>query len=232
MLTHRDALDPASLHGRVVVVLDVIFATTTMIAAFARGIRDCIPAADEHTARDYARTMPDSIVAGEKNARVLDGFAHFAPVRLTELELKDRTLIFCSSNGAPALTKASTGEHVYAGALLNRAALCRHLLARHDGEDLIIVCAGSGTGFCLEDFYAAGAFVSELQRLGGRWALDDSALAATAAFAHYGAEQALFASRVGRLMSSLDLDDDLHFSARTDVMDVVPRMRAERLIVT
>ena len=46
VLTHRDELDPDNLQGWVVVVLDVIFATTTMIAAFDRGIRDLYRSAE------------------------------------------------------------------------------------------------------------------------------------------------------------------------------------------
>ncbi|MDH3450874.1 MAG: 2-phosphosulfolactate phosphatase [Gammaproteobacteria bacterium] len=229
VLTHRDQLDVTRLHAKVIVVLDVIFATSSIVAAFAHGIRDCIPAADERSAREYGEAATDIIMAGEKNAVVLDGFAHFAPLQLTRHTLADRTLVFCSTNGAPALTMAARGEHVYAGALLNRAALCGYLVENHAAQSIILECAGSGSGFCLEDFYAAGAFVNELQRRGGNWAVTDSALAAAATFNHYSAEQALSESRVGRLMSGLDLDEDLRFSAQFDVADIVPRMHAERL---
>lgn len=230
VLPHRDRLDTARLHGKVLVVLDVIFATSSMVAAFAHGIRDCIPAADEHSARHYHETLANVLPAGEKNAVVPEGFAHFAPLQLTSHELADRTLVFCSTNGAPALTMAAGGPHVYAGALLNREALCRHLLVHHTAQSIILICAGSAGGFCLEDFYAAGAFVTELQRHGGNWSATDSALAAAATFGQYAPAEAVHGSRVGRWMSGLGLDDDLHYCAQMDVADVVPKMHDGRLL--
>jgi 2-phosphosulfolactate phosphatase len=230
VLTHRDQLDTARLHDKVIVVLDTIFATSSMVAAFAHGIRDCIPAGDELSARHYHSTVANVVLAGEKNAVVLDGFAHFAPLQLTRHELADRTLVFCSTNGAPALTMAAGGPHVYAAALLNRQALCRHLLEHHTAQSVILLCAGSSGGFCLEDFYAAGAVVAGLQRLGGDWSLTDSAKAAAATFSHYDPTEALCGSRVGQWMSGLGLDDDLRYCAQIDVMDIVPKIHDGRLL--
>ena len=230
VLPHRDQLDTKRLHGKVIVVLDIIFATSSMVTAFAHGIRDCIPATDERSARHYHSSIANVVLAGEKNAVVLDGFAHFAPLQLTRHKLSGRTLVFCSTNGTPALTMAAGGPHVYAGALLNRDALCKHLLAHHTAQSIIFVCAGSAGGFCLEDFYAAGAFVTELRLHGGDWSLTDSAQAALAAFGHCDASQALHGSRVGRWMSGLGLDDDLDYCAQFDVVNIVPRMHGDRLI--
>lgn len=230
VLGHRDQLDTARLAGKVVVVLDVIFATSSMITAFTRGLRDCIPAADEHHARELFDGASDVIVAGEKDAVVPAGFAHFAPLRLANERLAERTLVFCSTNGAPALKLAACGPHVYAGALLNRRTLCRHLLDRHARHGLIFVCAGSAGGFCLEDFYAAGAFAAELQAQGGGWSLTDSARAAVAVYHHYSVAEAVLGSRVGRWMSNLSLDDDLRHCAQLDVANVVARMYGDRLV--
>lgn len=231
VLPHRDQLDVTRLQGKVIVVLDVIFATSSMIAAFSHGIRACIPAADELSARRHASTSTGVVMAGEKNAIVPEGFAHFAPLQLTRGALANRILVFCSTNGAPALTMAAGGPHVYAGSLLNRAALCQHLLAQHAAESIIFMCAGSAGGFSLEDFYGAGAFVSELGRLGGGWCLSDSARAAAATFHQHDAVEALLWSRVGRLMSGLQLDDDLRYCAQMDVLNIVPRMHDDRLLV-
>jgi len=230
VLTHRDQLDTTRLAGKVIVVLDIIFATSSMITAFTHGLRECIPAPDASRARELGDGAADVILAGEKNAEVPDGFAHFAPLQLIKQPLADCTLIFCSTNGAPALTLAASGPHVYAGALLNRRVLCRQLLTRHAGQSVIFVCAGSAGGFCLEDFYGAGAFVCELQERGGDWSLTDSARAALAAYRHYDVAEAVVDSRVGRWMSNLSLDQDLHHCTQLDVVDVVPRMHGDRLL--
>lgn len=231
MLSHRNQLDVTRLRDKVIVVLDVIFATSSMIAAFAHGIRDCLPVDEVDDARAYLEDR-DCVVAGEKNAVVPAGFAHFAPLKLLRHALAERTLVFSSTNGAPALTLAAAGPHVYAGALLNRRALCAHLIENHREQSVVLLCAGSAGGFCLEDFYGAGAYAAEMQRLGGRWLLTDSALVSVAAFHHYEATEALHGSRVGRWMRDLQLHDDLDYCAQLDLLNIVPRMHGERLLAT
>jgi len=52
VLTRKEELDGVRVPGKVVVVLDILFATTTMVAALAHGATEVIPVADEQAARD------------------------------------------------------------------------------------------------------------------------------------------------------------------------------------
>jgi hypothetical protein len=51
VLTKKEELDSVRLPGKVVVVLDIIFATTTMVAALAHGAKEIVPVLDEKAAR-------------------------------------------------------------------------------------------------------------------------------------------------------------------------------------
>src|SRR3954453_10072934 len=86
VLTRKEELDGVRVPGKVVVVLDVLFATTTMVAALAHGAREVVPVLDEAAAREQAGAFPagEFVMAGELNANTLPGFAHPAPLSLLE----------------------------------------------------------------------------------------------------------------------------------------------------
>ncbi len=69
-------LRPADVAGKPVLVLDVLRATTTMIAALAHGARAIVPAASPDAARRVARGLaPEAaLLAGERDCGPIEGF--------------------------------------------------------------------------------------------------------------------------------------------------------------
>src|SRR5690606_28803462 len=59
VLTKREELDTVRLPGKVVVVLDILFATTTMVTALAHGATEVIPVLDEAGARAVSQQLPE-----------------------------------------------------------------------------------------------------------------------------------------------------------------------------
>src|SRR5437867_5233194 len=86
VLTKKEELDSVRVAGKVVVVIDILFATTTMVAALAHGATEVIPVLDESAARaeDARRGTGSCVLAGELYADTLPGFAHPAPLALIE----------------------------------------------------------------------------------------------------------------------------------------------------
>ena len=60
-------LKPGQLEGRIVVVLDVLRATTTMITALAYGVREIRIFPDTTSARQAAKSAEGAILCGEEN---------------------------------------------------------------------------------------------------------------------------------------------------------------------
>src|SRR4051795_5058766 len=149
VLTKKEELDSVRISGKVVVVIDILFATTTMVAALAHGAREVIPVLDEAAARpeDRRRGAGASVLAGELYAETLPGFVHPAPLALIEHGVKDRTVIYSTTNGTVALSLAAGAERIYCGALLNARRLVEHILAAHAGDTVLLVCSGSGGNF-------------------------------------------------------------------------------------
>src|SRR5437762_7826532 len=76
VLTRKEEFDSVRIAGKVVVVIDILFATTTMVAALAHGAREVIPVLDEAAARaeDQLRGAGSCVLAGELYAETLPGF--------------------------------------------------------------------------------------------------------------------------------------------------------------
>ena len=232
VLTKKEELDTVRVAGKVVVVLDILFATTTMVTALAHGAKEVVPVLDEAAARMRASQFPEDafILAGELYAEVLPGFAHPAPLSLLEHGVAGKTVVYSTTNGTVAMTQAAGAARVYCGALLNARALAEHVLAQHRRETVLIVCAGSGNNFNFEDFYGAGCFVERFaERLGAGADLSDAARAARTVYREARAPQALLECRVGRMMVARGLQREVEFASRHDAFPVIPVLDEGRL---
>ena len=218
--------------GKVVVIIDVLFATTTMVAALAHGAREIIPVLDEAAARaeDRRRGAGSCVLAGELYAETLPGFAHPAPLALIEHGIKDRTVVYSTTNGTVAMALATGARRVYCGALINATRLVEHITREHPGETVLLVCAGSGGNFNFEDFYGAGCFVERFaERLGAAADLSDAAKAARTVYRGARAPEALLDCRVGRMMAAKGLAREVEFACRVDALPVVPTLDEGRV---
>ena len=229
VLTKKEELDSVRVPGKVVIVLDILFATTTMVTALAHGARQVVPVLDENAARDEEKNFEKDacVLAGELYAETLPGFAHPAPLALLEHGIKGKTLIYSTTNGTVAMMQPARAARVYCGALLNARALAEHILAQHQRETILIVCSGSGNNFNFEDFYGAGYFVECFREHVGD--LSDAAKAALALYRQAKAPDALLDCRVGRMMAARGLAREVEFACRHDAFPVVPALEDGRL---
>ena len=229
VLTKKEELDSVRVPGKVVVVLDILFATTTMVTALAHGAKEVVPVLDEAEALARAKEFEKNsyVLSGELYAETLPGFAHPAPLSLLEHGVEGKTLIYSTTNGTVAMMQPARAARVYCGALLNARALAEHILAQHPRETVLIVCSGSGNNFNFEDFYGAGYFVECFRDHVGD--LSDAAKAALALYRHAKAPEALLDCRVGRMMVARGLAREVEFACRRDAFPVVPALEQGRL---
>jgi 2-phosphosulfolactate phosphatase len=232
VLTRKEELAGVRVGGKVVVVLDILFATTTMVAALGDGATDVLPVADEVQART-AGARHDAgrhVLAGELYAETLPGFAHPAPMALLAHGVRDKTLIYSTTNGTVAMTLAHGAKRVYCGSLLNAGAIAAHIASAHAHDTVLVLCSGSGGNFNLEDFYGAGCMVDRLLATqAGAQDLSDAARAAHALFRCARAVDVLLASRVGRMMQARGLAHEVEFACRFDAYPIVPTLEDGRL---
>lgn len=231
VLLKREEIDTALLAGKVVVVLDVLFATTTIIDALARGANRVYTVRTPEEAIEMASRLEDAVLAGEHMARMIPGFQAATPMALAKAGLHGAQLVYCTTNGTQALATVTevTGVDVFAGALLNGKALATHIVARHAGASILLVCSGSVDRFNLEDFHGAGHIIAHLIKLHD-FQVTDAAQAALHCYRGCDTRTALFASRVGRMMVELGLEEEVEYACQSDSVEVVPQWVDGRLV--
>jgi 2-phosphosulfolactate phosphatase len=190
---------------------------------------------DEAAARAYGEHLAEGsfVLAGELYAETLPGFAHPAPLSLLEHGVKDKTVVYSTTNGTVAMTQCAGAARVYCGALLNAGAIVERIVALHPRETVLIVCSGSGNNFNFEDFYGAGCFIERFaERLGGAADFSDAAKAARMVYRGARAPQALLDCRLGRMMAAKGLAREVEFACRVDAFPIVPTLEQGRVRVS
>jgi 2-phosphosulfolactate phosphatase len=228
VILRKEDLNPAHLQDRIVIVLDILFATSTMIHALAEGVAGIWPALNSDDAHVVAGELGECLLSGEYLAEHLPGFAPAWPLQLAQQSLRGRKLVYCTTNGTVALRAATAAAFAYVGALLNGAALVAHIRQAHPDASVLIVCSGSAGNFNLEDFYGAGHFVTHFEKHGS-YELNDAARAARLVRQAHAAPAVLMGSRVGLMMQAKGLTHEVEYCAQLDILNVVARLEGSAL---
>jgi 2-phosphosulfolactate phosphatase len=233
VLGRKEEIDTVRLPGKIAIVLDILFATSTIATALAHGAHAVIPTLDEAAARaEGARHPPNSVVlAGELYAETLPGFAPPTPQALLAHGVSGKHVVYSTTNGTVAVRTMAGAEQVYAAALLNGRAVIEHVLDAHPERTILIVCAGSMGNFNFEDFYGAGYLVELIaQRLGEQADFSDAARAARLLFRAGDPLPSLLDCRVGKMMVERGFTHEVEYAAQLSVLPVVPKFEGGTIV--
>ena len=235
------AFTPAGLrhsevHGRLVFVIDILRATTSMCAALSNGAKAIIPVSSTEEALRLAQTIAsdDVLLAGERKCMKIPGF-HLgnSPLEMTSRAVRGKTIVVTTSNGTKALLACQGAASVYPAAAANLSlAAERGREALDVNQDILIVCAGRNGGFSLDDAYCAGQLAAAI--LGGtkpRRELNDAGLASLDLVRRYGDhwDRPLAYSRSGRELVRLGFSADVADAARLDAYPVLAQYHERRV---
>ncbi len=219
-----------AIAGKPVLVIDVLRATTTIIAALANGAKAVVPTETAEEALRVAQNFDrdDAVLAGERGSLRIDGFAlGNSPEEMTAATVQGKTIVMTTTNGTAALTAVETGQPVMLGAVTNYSSVAvraRQELERH-GE-LIILCAGREKMFSLEDAYLAGRISGRIVRKYGRrkMELNDAASAALELARGYGDKwrKVIDVSAAARNLTALGFERDIEAATQVDLHTIVP----------
>jgi 2-phosphosulfolactate phosphatase len=143
----------------IVVVVDILRATSAIVTAFMNGVEKIIPVATLEEANDYKNR--GYLVAAERDGIVRE-FADFgnSPGNFTRDRVHGRQIVYSTTNGTQTIMMASHSHQVLIGAYLNHKALVDHI--HFEKRDVIILCAGWKSKFNLEDTLFAGALTKDI----------------------------------------------------------------------
>lgn len=234
-LTPRMLREPAA---HAVAVVDVLRATTSLVAMFERGLLRAIVSENIQQARRLA-LKNFAVLCGEVRSLPPPGFDFGnSPAEFARTSFRGKSAVLCTTNGTRALTAAAGAPVAAAAALTNRRAAAERLLeeAGRRGLDLAVVCAGvdRGSAFSLEDTAAAGAVVEAARERDPAIVLTDEAWAAFHLWRWYrGDAMRIFRqSKHGRALREAGFIDDLAYAARIDVSREVPLLYDDRGVKT
>jgi 2-phosphosulfolactate phosphatase len=145
--------------GKIVVMVDIFRASSSICAAFENGVEYLIPVAG----LDEARALKEKgfLVAAERNGVKID-FADFgnSPFNFLREEVQGKPIVYSTTNGTRAIHLAGDAASLVVGAFVNHSALVKWILAQN--EDVLVLCAGWKDRFSLEDSVYAGALADAL----------------------------------------------------------------------
>jgi 2-phosphosulfolactate phosphatase len=239
--------DPAHLAGAVVVMIDVLRASSTIAAALSNGALSVTPVLTvEEALTRAADTTPRPLLGGERSGRRIPGFdLGNSPADYTPDLVAGRDILFTTTNGTAALLHAAGegGEggagaaEILVGALVNLTAICNHLAA--DRRPVHLLCAGTRDKVTLDDCIAAGAMVERLVTAGRNITAGDGGDPARLCLAAWHLAEsggdlsaAMLASRGGRNLASVGLSQDVLDCCRIDAHPVIPRFDPVRGLIT
>jgi len=151
--------EPADHVDSIVVIIDILRASSAIVTAFANGAAEIIPVANASEAKDYK--SKGYLVAAERDGYVLD-FADFgnSPFNFTREKVEGNTIVYSTTNGTGLIELASGSYLTLVGSFLNLSAVIRFLIKQE--RDVLLFCAGWKNKFNLEDTVCAGAMAEKL----------------------------------------------------------------------
>jgi 2-phosphosulfolactate phosphatase len=213
------------------VVIDVVRASTTIVAALAGGARAVVPVGSPDDARARGLAWPDGpvLVGGERGGSPPPGFdCGNSPAEYTPARVAGRTVVFTTTNGTRALLAVGNARRIAVAGFVNAAAVTRWVDAERG--DVLLVCAGERGRFCLEDAVCAGLLATRLERHCG--ILSDAARAARTLWHRYADDlEAMLAEAAwAQALVAQGRGGDLPLCVALDAYDVVPVARDGALV--
>lgn len=214
----------------IVVVIDVLRATSAICAAFHNGMSKIYPVSTIDEARAYQQK---GLLAGaERNGEVVEGFdLGNSPYHYINMDVEGKELALSTTNGTKCINLAKEiGKTVVIGSISNLNVLSDWLIEQK--KNTLLFCSGWKGKFNLEDTICAGAIADQLLASGEFMSEHDSTIAGKYLF--YSARDNMFgylrASSHRRRLKRLNLNEDIKFCLTPNTSPVIPILEGEALV--
>jgi 2-phosphosulfolactate phosphatase len=163
------ALSPALLHlydlnHAIVVIIDVLRATSTIATALYNGAKCVIPVDSVAKCIELGKQI-DGITAGERDGHIAEGLAHGnSPFEYPRTFVGGKTLVLTTTNGTKLLHMAlerGAGQ-IVTGSFPNLSAVCQFLLSQN--QPVVLGCAAWKDKINIEDLLFAGAVIHQVKQ--------------------------------------------------------------------
>ncbi len=208
----------------IVVIIDILRASSAIVTAFANGAAEIIPVAEVSEAKSYKDK--GFLVAAERDGFVLD-FADFgnSPFNFTREKVAGKTIVYSTTNGTGIINQSSASYMTVIGSFLNLSSLVRFILEQD--RDVLLFCAGWKNRFNLEDSVCAGALAEKLMSSGKYSTKCDSTVAAIDLWSIAKSNLQNYIDKAAQRSRLRDkkLDDCIEYCLSMDLTDKIPVMK-------
>lgn len=213
----------------VVVVTDILRASSAIVTAFMNGVERIIPVGTLEEAKAYKEK--GYMVAAERDGIVRD-FADFgnSPYNFTRERVEGRQIVYSTTNGTNAIHLASSGVQVLIGAYLNLTALSQYVV--NQGRDLLILCAGWKNKYNLEDTLFAGALAGLVLENDGYGTICDATHGAMDLYQMARPDMMGYIEKVAQRerLRKNKLDDVIGYCHKQDLTGLIPVLNGDHLV--
>ncbi len=213
-----------------IVMIDVLRASTTIITALNNNAREIIITDTTEKAVKIYTTInkENAILAGERNGIKPDGFgAGNSPLEFSREKVENKIVILTTTNGTQIFTKAKEAPCKIVAGFVNLTATCEYILKRLSQDStihsVIIFAAGNKGRISYEDTIATGAFVANLHT-SLNCKLTDAALIAKELYSLHKDELPEFIKTTehARLLANLGFEKDIEIASTIDLYPIIP----------
>ena len=213
----------------IVVVIDVLRATTAICVAFEHGIKSIIPVPTLEDALEYKKK--GFLVGAERKGQIVEGFDFGnSPYSYMKDEFKGKDVVLTTTNGTKSIAAAKDAETLVIGALVNLDVLTTWLIKQN--KNTLCLCSGWQDKFNLEDTICAGAISEALINTGKFTSIEDSSIAAK--YLYLSAKDNymgyLKSSSHRRRLRNLNLNEDIKYCLTPNKTKVIPILKDGKLI--
>ena len=213
----------------IVVIVDILRATSAIITAFMNGAEKIIPVATLKEAMAYKEK--GYMVAAERDGIVRD-FADFgnSPFNFTPDRVNGKEIVYSTTNGTNSIMMASNSYRVIIGSYLNLNSVAQYIIYKK--RDLIILCAGWKTRFSLEDTLFAGALAEIVLGNNNFCTICDSALASIDLWNIARKDMMAYINKAAQRhrLKKNKLDDVIEYCHTANQTNIIPALKENYLV--
>ena len=213
----------------IVVIVDILRATSAICTAFMNGVRRIIPVATLEEAQSFKNK--GYMVAAERDGIVRD-FADFgnSPFNFTPGRIAGKEIVYSTTNGTNSIMLAKNHFRVLIGAYLNISAVAEYVISQK--RDLLILCAGWKNKFNLEDTLFAGALSDLVLANDGFYTICDSTVASMDIWSMARSDLLGYVEKAAQRhrLKKNRLDDVIEYCHTFDQTTIIPALKDSYLV--
>lgn len=222
-----DNIKEEYLENKIVVVIDMLRATSVIITALSNKAKEVFPILTVEEAFVKKEELLNlglcPMLGGERKAMKIEGFDFSnSPLEYANEKVQGKTIILSTTNGTRAINLSLRAEEILIGAIINAKAVAEEL--KKINKDVVFINAGTNGEFSMDDFICSGYMISLLCESDNH---DLSDIAKTAKYIYESNTNLIDYIKDARhfsVLNSLNLMDDLKYCCKKDIISIVPKV--------